>query len=213
MGCPRSVAICSRRLASSPSTLTTIVSLPPEPASTTCTCRGSMAFKSWSKSPRCGSESFQGSFFISTIKDLTLTGSRLPSRDDQPGGRVFSSLDNERQRPPPVGSPDDEATRPRCLPARVSDNRVAIIDELPRLLDRDRSSSELLHRDLSGQQFMDYVHDVYLCSCRSTRPRVLTSAAQRQGASNGHTRPGGSPKKRVSRWLTISSRSGPSSGA
>ena len=103
---PRSAAIRSRRFASSPSTLTTSVTRPPEPASTTCTSRGSMAATSSSKSPGCGSGALPGILRSSQLpRSIRSRSCRLPARDDHPGCRIGGPLDDKGQRPPPSVRP------------------------------------------------------------------------------------------------------------
>lgn len=159
--CPRSVAIRSRRLASSPSTLTTIVTLPPESASTTCTSRGSIASSSSSKSPGWGSGSVQGSFAISTTEDLTLASSCVPAGDDQPRRRLVGPLDDERQSSAAVGTADDEATGgplpPSPTASRVPQDQIAVVEKLLGLLDQDGAGAKLLRGGRRSQQLVDHI--------------------------------------------------------
>src|SRR5919204_1056251 len=125
-----------------------------------------MAASSSSKSPGWGSGSVHGSFFISATEDLTLAGSCLPARDDEPGRWLAGPFDDQRQRSPSIGPPDDEPASTLfaapSAPAQIPIDHVAVVEELLGFFDGDRSRTELLHRGRRGQEFMDDAHGGYL---------------------------------------------------
>lgn len=92
-----------RRFASSPSTLTTIVTFAPECGSTTWTSRGSMASSSASKSPGWGPDLSRDPW-PSLLEDSALARGRFPARDDQPGCQIDGWFHDERQSVTALGA-------------------------------------------------------------------------------------------------------------